>query len=109
MAVTTRDGLGALTRELRVRVLDISGSGCLIESQRRLEVGAVATLRVHFGGEEYDDDIQVVRCQAIRGAGSLYHVAVRFLQTTPGHAGSVRHAVRSQWRSWLAKDTTRAW
>jgi hypothetical protein len=93
------DGLGVLTRELRMRVLNISESGCLIESQRRLEVGTVGTLRLQFGIEEHGDDIQVVRYVAIRGAGSVYHLGIQFLQTTPRHARSIRHAVRSLWRS----------
>ena len=99
MALQRYDGLGVLTRELRVRLIDISGSGCLVESQRRLEGGTVGTLRLQFGVEEHAEDIQIVRCLAIRGAGSVYHLGIRFLQTTPHHARSIRHAVRSLWRS----------
>jgi len=35
----------------------------------------------------------VLRCDAIEGAPSLYHVGVRFLWTTPREVGSIRHAV----------------
>ena len=43
--------------------------------------------------KEYGDDLEVVRCQAVEGARSLYHVGVRFLWTTPRHAGSIRYAI----------------
>jgi hypothetical protein len=84
---------GVLTREIYVRMLNISGTGCLIESRRRLEIGTFAKLRLQLGSKEYDDDIQVVRCQAIEGAGALYHLGIQFLWTTPLHPGSIRQVV----------------
>jgi hypothetical protein len=69
-----------LMRELRARVIDISQSGCLIQTRRRLDVGMVGTL-------------QLQRCQAVARERSLYHVAVRFLWTTPRHICSIRYAV----------------
>ena len=86
------DGMAVLTRELHVRVINVSASGCLVECHRRLEVGTVATLRVVLGGEEYTDDVQILRCQAIRG-GSVHHLGAQFLWTTPPHHRSIRHAV----------------
>ena len=100
MPLKVSEALGVLTREFDVRVLNISAAGCLVESPRRLEVGTVGTLRLAFGVEEYDDDIQVVRCQAIRGAGSVYHIGMQFLGTAR-HPRSIRQAVRSRWRRWL--------
>lgn len=82
-----------LTRELRARIIDISESGCLMEVRRQLDVGTVGTIRLQLGTGEYGDDLEVVRCQPVEGARSLYHVGVRFLWTTPRHAGSIRHAV----------------
>jgi hypothetical protein len=87
------DRPAVLMRELRARILNISESGCLIETRRRLDVGTVGTMRLRFGTEEYGDDLEIVRCQAVESALSLYHVAVRFLWTTPRHKGSIRHAV----------------
>ena len=87
------DQPAVLMRELRARIIDISESGCLIEVRRRLDVGTVGTLQLQLGTGEFRDDFEVVRCQAVEGARSLYHVGVRFLWTTPRHAGSIRHAV----------------
>jgi hypothetical protein len=90
------EGMGVLTRQVGVRVINISASGCLIETSHRMNVGTVGALRVRFGTEEYSDDVQVVRCQTIAGAGSIYYVGMRFLLTTPRSARSLRHAVARQ-------------
>ena len=82
-----------LTRERRVRVINISASGCLIESQRRLVVGTVGMFRLRWGTQEYEDGIAVVRSLAIEGAGGVHHVGVRFLWTTLPHPRSIRYAI----------------
>jgi PilZ domain-containing protein len=89
----TLDSLGVLTREQRVRLVNISESGCLLETDRPLDVGTVGKLHVRFGTKEYNDVIEVVRCLAIRGAGPTYHVAMRFLWTTPRCDGTIRQAI----------------
>jgi hypothetical protein len=100
-----KDGeLGALTSELRIRVLNGSATGCLVESTRALAVGTVAALRVNLLGREYDDQVQVTRCQSIVGAGSIFHIAMEFLSTTPPYAGTLRHAIHreiGQFAGWL--------
>jgi len=90
------DELGALTSELRVRVLNGSATGCLVESSRALMVGTVAGLRVNLLGREYDDQVQVTRCQSIAGAGNIFHIAMEFLSTTPPYAGSLRYAIHRE-------------
>lgn len=105
--MTRADHAAVLMRDLATRVVDLSASGCLIESRRRLEVGTVGRLRLKFGNDECADDVEVVRCDAIEGGRSLFHVGVRFLWTTPRDVGSIRHAV-TQYASDL--DTARtAW
>ena len=81
------DHQAVLIRDLRVRAINISGSGCLIESRRRLDVGTVGTLRLTLGTEECVDDVEVVRCEAAGDVGTVYHVGVRFLWTKPREAG----------------------
>ncbi len=98
------DEIGALTSELRVRVLNGSATGCLVESTRALNVGTVAGLRVNLLGREYDDQVQVTRCQSIVGAGNIFHIAMEFLSTTPPYAGSLRYAIHrelGQFAGWL--------
>jgi hypothetical protein len=93
MATKAPARLGVLVRDVPVRVLRLSAAGCLVEIDRGVHVGTFATMRLRFGSEDYRDDVQVVRCQTVVGAGSVYRVGMQFLWTTPPHARSIRHAV----------------
>jgi len=85
--------LGVLTRVCQMRVLNCSVTGCLLETNCRIEVGAIASIHAVIGGRELVDDVQIVRCQPIAGAGSLYHIGAQFLWTSPPGARSIRAAL----------------
>ena len=87
--------LGVLTRERCVRLLDCSVSGCLFEANSRVPISAIGSVRVTLDGREMTDDVQVVRCQPIAGAGETYHVGVQFLWTRPLADASLRRALRT--------------
>jgi hypothetical protein len=87
--------LGALTRPLRVCMLNCSASGCLLESYVPLEMGTVATLEISVSGQVFNDAVQVVRCHAIAGSAGIHQIAARLLSTTPPYRGSLRYAMRS--------------
>jgi PilZ domain-containing protein len=89
------DQLGVMTRERHVRLLNCSVAGCLLETNRRLPVGAIASIRVTIDGRELTDDVQIVRCQPIAGAGETYHVGAQFLWTKPLVQQSLRSALRA--------------
>jgi hypothetical protein len=46
-----------------------------------------------INGRELADDIQIVRCQLIEGAGSMYQVGARFVLTAPFEKGTLRQAL----------------
>jgi hypothetical protein len=89
------DQLGVLTRERQVRLLNCSVSGCLLETNSRVPVGAIASIRIAIDGRELSDDVQIVRCQPIAGAGERYHVGAQFLWTQPLVKQSLRSALRA--------------
>ena len=89
-----RDELGAVTAEINVRVLNCGPTGCLVESRRPLGVGSVATLRITFSGGDFEDVVQIVRCQEI--AGGIYHVGAEFLATAPPSVESLRFLIRRE-------------
>jgi hypothetical protein len=89
------DQLGVMTRERQVRLLNCSVSGCLLETNSRLPVGAIASIRVTIDGRELADDVQITRCQPIAGAGDTYHVGAQFLWTQPLVRESLRSALRA--------------
>lgn len=86
--------LASLATDIQVRVLNISGAGCLVETRRPLEIGSVATLQIRFAGGDFEDTVQVVRCQQINGAGGVFHLGANFLTTTPPSIESLRYLIR---------------
>jgi hypothetical protein len=91
-----REELAAITTDIRVRVLNVGPTGCLVETDRPIDIGSAATLRIHFAGGDFEDTVQIVRCQEITGAGAVYHVGVAFLTTTPPSIESLRYLIRRE-------------
>ena len=87
------EGVGVLARDIGVRLLNCSASGCLLESRIRMEVGPVGALRLTLPDRELDAQIVVVRCQQIEGAGSRFHVGARFLGLMPPTGATVRRVL----------------
>lgn len=80
---------------MSVRVLTLSGSGCVIESRRPVEPGTSGVLRISVGGRAYQDEVQIVRCRALAGAGDRYRLSVEFLWVTQPRDDSLRSMVAS--------------
>jgi len=92
--------LGVLARDMSVRLLEISRGGCLLKSSHYVPVGTLGALSVVVDGREYDDEVRVVRCQLVPGAGNTHRVGVEFLTLhLPGDRSLRRYAAG------LATDT----
>jgi hypothetical protein len=87
------DVVAVLAREVAVRLVDLSVSGCLLESSHQLTVGAMGTLLVRFDGKEFVDDVRVIRCRQSEGSSGIYYVGAEFLWTNAPHDGSLRRMV----------------
>ena len=87
--------VGVLTREIPTRLVEISRSGCLLESGHRIDEGTVGALRLEVEGQTYLEDVRATRCVAIAGSGSSYLVGVEFLQTGRPDGSSIRRAIAS--------------
>ena len=85
-------GFAVLARDFQARIINCSASGCLLETNSRLEVGTIGTLCFTIQGQELVEDIQVVRCQPIEGAGSVYQVGARFVLTASAGKATLRRA-----------------
>lgn len=92
-AVALEDGLVVLARDFQAQIINYSPNGCLLQTSSPIDVGTVGTLRFVIDGREFADDVQIVRCQSIEGAGSLYQVGVRFLWTMAAGRNSLRLAL----------------
>jgi hypothetical protein len=88
--LSARDLVAVLGREIPVRLVDISTSGCMLETGSRLESGTTGLLRVTFEDEQYMDDVRIIRCRQCEGSSTLYHVGAEFLWTTSPPERSLR-------------------
>lgn len=84
------DRLAVLTRDLPVRLLNCSASGCLVETSVRLDVSTVASLTLNFGGRHFTDDVVVAWCKAIAGSDPRYHVGLKFVWTAAATPNTLR-------------------
>ena len=71
--------IAVLGRDVVVRLLEISRSGCLLESSHAMPAGTIAALAIEIDGREYTDDVRVSRSQLLAGVGERYQVGVEFL------------------------------
>ena len=70
----SKDLVAVLGREIPVRLVNFSGSGCLVATSSSLHEGATASMRLDVGGVEYTDDVRVVRCTRIEGSSDTTSV-----------------------------------
>jgi hypothetical protein len=91
----SNDLVAVLGREIPVRLVNFSGSGCLVATTSSLHEGAIASVRMELGGIEYADHVRVVRCTRIEGS-SEYHLGLEFLWTTAPGERSMRRLASLQ-------------
>ena len=89
------DVVAVLGRDVRVRLVDVSNSGCLIHSEARLAEGTTGKLRVTFDGAEYVDDVRVMRCRPSNTADQWFELGAEFLWTSHPGEGSLRRVIVS--------------
>lgn len=85
--------IGTLARDVSTRLVEISRTGCLLESRQRVEPGTVCELRLKLDSETFADDVRVARCVLVEGSGALYLVGAEFVQTHRAGERSIRWAV----------------
>lgn len=88
-----RDLVAVLGREVPVRLVDISVSGCLLESAAMFDAGLTGALKMTVDGVVYGDDIRIMRCRWVDGASGMYHVGAEFLWTTAPRERSLRRVL----------------
>jgi hypothetical protein len=84
---------GVVTRSVPVRVPNCSASGCLLETHLSLEAGTIGSIELWMGDENLFDEVRIVRCQGIQGAGALFHLGAEFLWTSAPARSSLRRAM----------------
>ncbi len=80
-----QDLVAVLGRDVTVRLIDISNSGCLLQSATRLADGTTGTLKLSYDGVDYADDVRIMRCQTPNAGDNWFRLGAQFLWTThPG-------------------------
>jgi hypothetical protein len=87
------DLVGVLGRSVMVRLVNISGSGCLLESEIPLDAGMTGVISFRLEGREYVDDIRITRCQPRQGASGLHQLGTEFLWVSSPGPYSLRRLV----------------
>ena len=103
----SNDLVAVIGRDVPVRLVNISGSGCLLQAESRIAGGTTGSLRVSFDGHEYSDDVRVVRCREMSGAGGRWQFGVEFLWTTQPNEQSLRRVIPTLHASAVKADSFR--
>ncbi len=82
-----------LVRSVPVRIVDVSRSGCRLESSHWVDSGTSGQLRLSLGGNSHEDDIRIARCQLREGAGRSFVLGAELLPTRRLNARSIRLAI----------------
>ena len=77
---------GLLVRQVPVQLVDLSLSGCLLETTHEIQPGSTGELHVTLQGTEYRDAVNVIRASERRGS---HRVAVGGVFTWHQGAGSM--------------------
>ena len=87
--VEARCTTGVVVRRVAVHVVDLSATGCLLESSVRLSEGAVGTLHLTVDGRRYRETLRISRVASTAGRSGAYQAGAQFLTL-----GSTRRALR---------------
>ena len=85
--------LGVAIGRIDVRLIDVSRSGCLLESRRQVAAGATGEIRIEFDGRVLTEMVRVTRCRHIEGAGGVYRLGTEFIRARPLQDTSLRRAL----------------
>lgn len=83
-----------LGRRLRVRVVDISGSGVLLAAEDRLPVGSTARLQIALGGEQFEGQLVVKREQPAHDGTQSHFCGAVMTPAQPRHQDALEQFLR---------------
>ena len=82
-----------LGRRIRIRVLDISGTGALLAADERLPVGTHGRIQVSLGGNQFDGQVEVRREQTAP-AGQSHVVGLTLTPSQSRHQDALEQFLR---------------
>ena len=85
--------LGIAVDRIEVRLIEVSRSGCLLETSRHVAPGTAGEVRIDFDGRVLIEALRVTRCKRIEGAGPLYRLGAEFIRARQLDEWSLRRAL----------------
>jgi hypothetical protein len=88
--LTDHDLIGVLGRDITVTLVEMSRSGCLLESACALDAGTLGMLRLVNDGVEYRDAVRITRCTEMPGTGGRFRLGAEFVWLDAPEQSSLR-------------------
>lgn len=88
---TTLRRIGVIVRDIAVRVLDASASGCLVESREPLPEGAIGVLEITGNEGRTVEPLRISRSTVIAGGSTRFRAGAQFLPLGAPGPRSVRN------------------
>jgi hypothetical protein len=82
--------VGAVSRRVPVRLVEVSASGCLWDAPAPLDEGTVGFVEVRTPGQHRTEAVRILRTQRAVGSVWPYRMAVEFLTLAPLTPDSLR-------------------
>ena len=82
-----------LGRRIRIRVVDISGTGALLAADERLPVGTRGRIQVSLGGSQFDGTVEVRR-EHTAAAGQTHLVGSTLTPSQSRHQDALEQFLR---------------
>ena len=90
-----REVFGVIVSDVPVRLVDISRTGCLLESSRHMAVGTTGEFRIEVGGQTFWEELRITRCLRLEGSSTVYRLGAEFLRMRLPNGSSLRRAVHA--------------
>ncbi len=100
------DLLGVIGREITVSLLNISGSGCLLEGSRPFEIGSSGEVRVVSHHHTYRDDLRITRRHLVTAERSVCFAGAEFLWARQPDTQTLRRVIRRLQRELRPENAT---
>ena len=82
-----------LGRRIRIRVVDISGTGALLAADERLPIGTRGRIQVSLAGNQFEGQVEVRREQ-LASAGQSHLVGLTLSPSQSRHQEALEHFLR---------------
>jgi PilZ domain-containing protein len=93
--VKVKEVLGVIVWDVPVRLVDVSRTGCLLESNRHMVVGTTGEFRIEFAGQAFSEELRITRCLRLEGSSTIYRLGAEFLRMRLPNVSSLRRAVHA--------------